>query len=180
MREPLSRTCDTRRTERHTIVPVLVYASLTVAIASPSNAPVFAQATLPVQPPAIGMGATSPLSTGSTRPAGIPLGSTEIATPGISPVDPSQTMGTTNCAGSDGAGPTAAPFDGGGLSGSTQLSCADSQNIPSPLPSPSVAGRAGIPLGATELGGAGISPAAPFTAPNPPAGAGSINSPGNP
>ena len=48
-------------------------------------------------------------------PAGIPLGSTEIATPGISPVDPSQNAGMTTCAGSDGAGPSAALFDGGGL-----------------------------------------------------------------
>jgi hypothetical protein len=180
MREPLSRTCDIRPAERHAIVPALVYASLTVGIALLSNAPVFAQAALPSQPPTMGMGATSPLSTGSTRPTGIPLGSTEITTPGISPVDPSQTVGTTNCAGSDGAGPSAAPFDGGGFSGSTQLSCADSQTIPSPLPSPSLAGRAGIPLGATELGGAGISPAAPVAAPNPPAGAGSTTSPGNP
>src|SRR4030095_10499290 len=64
------------------------------------------------------MGATSPLALGTgSRGArvGIPLGATEMATPGISPAPP-LTTGTTGCP--DAGGPTsqsAAPlFDRGG------------------------------------------------------------------
>ena len=51
------------------------------------------------------------------------------------------------------------------LRAATPLSCADSRTISSPLPSPSSIGRVGIPMGTTELGGAGVSPAAPVTGP---------------
>jgi hypothetical protein len=120
---------------------------------------------------------TFPLPSGSTQPAGIPLGSTEIATPGISPVAPSQSTLMESCAGFDGARSSTALFDGGGMS---SLSCADSQTISSPLPSPSSIGRVGIPLGATELGGAGISPAAPVAGPSLSGAASPITDPGNP
>ena len=55
-----------------------------------------------------------------------------------------------------------------------------------PLPSSSSFGRVGIPLGATELGGAGISPAAPVASPTPlgsggqASGTSTITNPGNP
>ena len=155
-------------------------ASLTVGVMFLSPGPAIAQSIPSNMPPAAGMGATSPLSAGSAPPAGIPLGSTEIATPGISPVDPSQNAGMTTCAGSDGAGPSAALFDGGGLAGSTSLSCADSRPISSSLPSPSSIGRVGIPLGATELGSLGISPAAPATSPDLSNSPSPTTIPGNP
>jgi hypothetical protein len=82
-----------------------------------------------------------------------------------------------SCAGFDGARSSTALFDGGGMS---SLSCADSQTISSPLPSPSSIGRVGIPLGATELGGAGISPAAPVAGPSLSGAASPITDPGNP
>ncbi|MCA1410897.1 hypothetical protein I6F30_06900 [Bradyrhizobium sp. NBAIM20] len=48
-----------------------------------------AQTTVPGMQPPVGMLAT-PLNPQSTRPVGIPLGSTEIATPGISPINPAE------------------------------------------------------------------------------------------
>jgi len=132
-----------------------------------------------VQPPS-GMGITSPLATRSSPPAGIPLGSTEIAAPGISPASPSQSTGMATCAIPDDAGSPGAPFDGGGISGSPSLSCADSQPLQSPLPQPSLNGRAGIALGATELSGAGISPAPPATSPDLSNSANPTTTPGNP
>lgn len=138
-----------------------------------------AQMALPTTPPTIGMPSTSPLNMGSTRPEGIPLGSTEIATPGISPVTPSQ--GMTNCAASGNAGSSGALFDGGGLSGSSPLACANSSASQSALPpSTSTVGRIGIPLGSTELGGAGISPSLPVPGPTSMGGTSSINGAGNP
>lgn len=108
--------------------------------------------------PSFGLGAMSPLGSGSRRQAGISLGSTEIATPGIAPVIPSQNMGTGICAGAGNARASSALFDGGGLPGSTSLSCADSRQPSASASSLSPIGRAGIPLGATELGNAGVSP----------------------
>jgi hypothetical protein len=122
-----------------------------------------AQAISPIAPPA-GMFAASPLATPSTGPATIPLGSTEIATPGISPIVPSQSASTGTCAGSQSAGPPGT-FDGGGISNSASLSCTDGNNALSALPSTSSTGRGEIPLGATELGAAGISSAAPVAGP---------------
>jgi len=74
-----------------------------------------AQTTVPGMQPPTGMLATSPLNPQSTRPTGIPLGSTEITTPGISPINPVQ--GMTGCPGSGNAASPGAVFDGGGLSG---------------------------------------------------------------
>ncbi|WP_158237541.1 hypothetical protein [Bradyrhizobium forestalis] len=138
-----------------------------------------AQMTLPMTQPSVGMSATSPLNLGSTRPAGIPLGATEIATPGISPINPSQ--GMTNCAVSDNAGSSGALFDGGGLSGSSSLGCPSGTTTQSPLPpSTSTVGRVGIPLGSTELGGGGISPSVPVPGPTSMGSTSSISGSGNP
>lgn len=140
-----------------------------------SPAPVIAQTTSLMDPPS-GMRATSPLAAGATRSTGIPLGATEIATPGVSPVNPAQNM--ASCAG--GAGLSEAPFDGGGLSASAPLSCADGCFPSSSRPLASMVGRVGIPLGATELGGNGIVPPAPVTAPSLSSSASSMTNPGNP
>jgi hypothetical protein len=138
----------------------------------------FAQTPLPTAQPSAGMGATSPLNMGALRPEGIPLGSTEIATPGLSPVSPSSGMG--NCAVSGNAGSPGALFDGGGLSGSSSPSCIGGMTTPPALSSSPSVGRVGIPLGATELGSAGLSPALPVPNPNDAAGASSTNIIGNP
>jgi hypothetical protein len=127
-----------------------------IAWAGPDRA--MAQATSPGLQPTPGMGTTSPLDMRAIRSPNIPLGATEIATPGISPLRPPQGALMNGCAGPDGAPSSGVLFDGGGLSATTTLSCADSRNLSSPLPSASSIGRAGIPLGATELGSAGISP----------------------
>ncbi len=138
-----------------------------------------AQTTLPTTLPPVGMSATSPLNLGSTRPEGIPLGSTEIATPGVSPINPSQAM--TNCSQTGNTGSSGALFDGGGLSGSPSLGCPDGTTTQSALPpSTSTVGRVGIPLGSTELGGAGISPSLPVPGPASMGDTNSINGSGNP
>jgi hypothetical protein len=114
------------------------------------------------------MGATSPLALGSgspVAPIGIPLGATEMATPGISPAPP-LTMGTTGCSGA--GGPTsqsATPlFDGGGMAAASGA-CATTGSAGSSMPAQSMPGigRANIPLGSTELGNAGLSPAPPVS-----------------
>lgn len=129
------------------------------------------------QPP--GMGTTSPFTLGSgstVAPVGIPLGSTEIATPGLSPAAPpigvGSTFGNPACSGSGNSSQSSgAPFDGGGFSGGTSVSCAPAGDMSASGPvlsgSGSSVGRVGIPLGSTELGGAGLSSAAPVPAPSP-------------
>jgi hypothetical protein len=156
---------------------ILLRAALTACSVGLTPAAAIAQAISPEVQPSIGMGATSPLALRSTRPAAVPLGSTEIATRGVSPVNPSGGMGT--CAGSGNTGSPGALFDGGGLSGGASLSCADSKTAPSALPSVSVR-PTGLPLGATELGGGGLSRAAPMPGPDLSGSAGSIDSSGNP
>jgi len=133
---------------------------------------------LPTQAP-VGMTATSPLNLGATRPEGIPLGSTEIATPGVSPIDPSQDM--TNCPAAGNAGSSGALFDGGGLSGSSSTACPNGTTAAAGLlPQTSTVGRVGIPLGSTEIGGAGISPTVPVPGPMSLSGTTPINGSGNP
>jgi hypothetical protein len=160
LRQRSSNASHAKHSRSCRIVSAVLTAALMAAVTWIDPTATFAQATSPGTQSAR-THTTSPLA---RRSGGIPLGSTEIATPGIGPVVPSQgeLMGT--CASSDGAGPSGA-FDGGGMSGTSSLSCADSRNISSPLPSPSSIGRIGIPLGATEIGGAGISPAAPVAGP---------------
>ena len=79
--------------------------------------------------PMPGMGVTSPFgmgsAAGSVGPSGVPLGATELATPGLSPAPPS-TLGSgfTVCSAVVGA-PTATAtgiYDGGGLGTATGLS----------------------------------------------------------
>ena len=171
-----SKSIIARQSILRVIAVAVVCMSLMIGVAWPMSAS--GQVTSQGAPPAAGMGATSPLAMQSTRPMAVPLAATEITTPGISPIDPSRNMGMASCTGD--AEPQAAPFDGGGLSGIPALSCADSQNIPSPLPSPSAAGRVGIPLGATELGSIGLSPATSMTGPNVPGTASPPTNPGNP
>lgn len=156
---------------------ILLSATLMAGIAWLAPVVAIAQAALPGMQASNGMRATSPLALRSTRPEAIPLGSTEIATRGLSPVSPSEGMGS--CAVSGNTGSPGALFDGGGLSGGASLSCADSQTPPSALPSASLR-PAGLPLGATELGGAGLSPAAPVPGPDISGSAGSASNSGNP
>ncbi|WP_245315413.1 hypothetical protein [Bradyrhizobium neotropicale] len=137
-----------------------------------------AQTPVPMSQPPVGMGATSPLNPQALRPEGIPLGSTEIATPGVSPVSPAQ--GMANCATSSNTGAPGALFDGGGLAGGSSIPCTGSATSPSALPSSATVGRVGIPLGATELGGAGLSPTVPVPGPDLSGGAAVTNSTGNP
>jgi hypothetical protein len=176
LKSPVSKSRNVQKLRSRRIASTVLCASLMASIAWVEPTAAIAQTTLPDLQPPVGMRTTSPLATRSTRPAGIPLGSTEIARPGVSPVAPSQSALMEACAGSDGARSSGAPFDGGGISGATPLSCADSRNISSPLPPPSSIGSVGIPMGATEIGGAGVSPAAPVAGPGLSSGVSPANS----
>jgi len=122
-----------------------------------------AQVGAPVGPsagPSVGLG--TPIG-----PVGIPLGAMELAAPGLSPPG-TNTMGCPSAT-TPGA-PSAAPvFDGGGMAGAVPSGCAPGGSG-SMAPSPSEttppalrAGRAGIPLGSTEIGSPGLSPLPPLT-----------------
>ncbi|WP_407154195.1 hypothetical protein [Bradyrhizobium sp. STM 3557] len=156
MCQQLSPISKPTRPRSGKLASLLLNATLTLGIGRLLPAAVAAQTTSPGMAPQVGMGVTSPPASMAIRPAGIPLGSTEIATPGLAAAGPPQ----GRCAASGNAAPGAL-FDGGGLSG-TSLSCADSRIPAFALPPPSSVGRVGIPLGATELVGAGVSPVAPM------------------
>ena len=126
------------------------------------------------------LSATSPLAieTGSSvAPTGIPLGATEMTAPGTSPALPS--MGCSGAAGPMSQTATAL-FDGGGMTGAASSACAgtggtgtgsagtggaETSNTGSSMPplSTSTAGRAGIPLGSTQINNPGLSPAPPLS-----------------
>jgi hypothetical protein len=143
-------------------------------------------------PPAPGMGLTSPFGMspaagGSVGPAGVPLGATELATPGLSPAPPG-TLGSgfTVCSAVVGASSNSATgvFDGGGAGTSAGTSMGTSQmgmggtssasacnqasgaggtgTLPSILSTPGPSAPLGvgtIPMGSTELNRGGVSPA---------------------
>ena len=123
----------------------------------------------PATPP---IGITSPLGIGpesAVPPVGIPLGATELATPGLSP--PPLITGSTPCSI---VGTPSALFDGGsntgsgGQTGSASDPCAPTAGTPTRLGAsasspdatglPQPVGRVGIPLGSTELSPGGLSP----------------------
>jgi hypothetical protein len=123
-----------------------------------------------------GMGATSPLGSGSsgfnTQPNGIPLGATELNPGGLSP---SPCAGMT--ASGSGVAGTLPTFDGGSLtsnsSACTSSTAGSSAGIGGPPQFGSTtgepaAGNSTIPLGSTELGTAGESPVTTNPAPSIP------------
>jgi len=142
------------------------------------------------------IGATSPLgmAPGSpVPPIGIPFGSTELASPGLSPL-PSGMPGTPAAGSacpaigsvSSGVSGTSTIYDGGGMamgagallpgstatSGtcgtSTSTSTSTSTNPPLSVVTPlGGAARAGIPLGSLEIGNAGVSAAPVVPTPSP-------------
>ena len=139
-----------------TIAPVAVGMWLLLATHFGWGNQADAQTTMPAGGPQFSSTTTTfPMSlrpSSRVTPAGIPLGSTEIATPGISPT--LATPGAPNCSSS-----SAPLFDSGGLSGGSSMSCgAYEPRSASPRSRTSV-GRTGIPLGATELGDRGLSAA---------------------
>ena len=134
--------------------------------------PAFAQTGVGGLPSPLGI--TSPLGIGpgsSVGPAGIPMGATELATPGLSPAltsdlnaaPCSMTAGTTT--GSN------ALFGSSGNVGASSDGCAPMGSVPGQagpsVTSPMSVGRAQIPLGATELSTGGLSPLPLDLPPNP-------------
>jgi hypothetical protein len=147
--------------------------------------------------PALGM--TSPLGVGPgslVPPIRIPMGATELASPGVSPTisgtfpevggiatcsggSASQTlagMGTSMSGSSMNTGGSSL-FDGGGMSGSASGGCTPSASAglpgsamassPTAGGSVSSVGRVGIPMGSTEMAVGGLSPPSVALAPNP-------------
>jgi hypothetical protein len=163
---------------------------MTVAIAALGCSPAFAQVG-GTSEPTPGIAATSPLGmSGSSQPGtsvgptGIPLGATELTSPGISPMltDPTGMMGSTcSVGGSASTGISGgisgvSTYDGGGLAvgggmlGDSAAPCAASTGVASSMASvpsafPSGASRTGIPLGSVEIGSAGVSPLITLPAP---------------
>lgn len=148
-------------------------------------------------PGASPLGMTSPLGIGpapAVAPTGIPLGATELASPGVSPMTSGisplgPTTGSTcsSLGSSMSSGIATSPagtsgstniFDGGGTAGTASGTCAGisssalsgpaaSASSPTGMGSVSSVGRAGIPLGSTELGVGGLSPPPDILSPNP-------------
>jgi len=119
---------------------------------------------------------------GSTRGAGIPLGAAELGNNGLSPV-PSATMSqggsASNCpnvaGGSSSAALPSRLFDGGASGNPSALSTSGCAGVSSSVPGSSglsqiykpLAGRSGIPLGASELPNNGISGIVPISPTSP-------------
>jgi hypothetical protein len=137
--------------------------------------PASAQVTTPGLRQPSRIDAASPLSLGSAPrvpQVGIALGSTDIATPGISPAASQpftgSAVGSTECSSfTNSSQSSGALFDGGGISGGASVSCAPmgGLDVSGPVRFRSSGTRAGIPLGSTELGGAGLSAVAPVPGP---------------
>lgn len=141
--------------------------------------------------PTPGIAATSPLGIPggsqpgtSVGPTGIPLGATELTSPGISPmfVDPTGMMASGTACSAGGSASSGisgglsgvSTYDGGGLAGGGMAAglavpgdtapCVAasagtaSATASAPFASPSGASRTGIPLGSVEIGTAGVSP----------------------
>jgi hypothetical protein len=144
--------------------------------------PVFAQVG-GMASPTPGMGLTTPfgmsVANGSVGPTGVPLGATEIPTPGISPT-PSGSLGagSTICSGVIGAATNGVIglFDGGGVgtaAGTSQAASTCSQTnqasdtssvgngqlTTSSVNSAGPLGIGTIPMGSIELSNGGVSPA---------------------
>ncbi len=165
-RNQLSRTSG----RRSLIAALAACISLWLAVESISLEPATAQAATPGVQPFPNLASPLGSARGSAiRPAGIPLGSTELATPGTSPVLPqsgaAMSFGNENCFTASKPG---AVFDGGGLSGHSSAGCGahGTTSIVRPMTSTSSSvGPIGVPLGSTELGSAGLSPALSFPSP---------------
>jgi hypothetical protein len=146
--------------------------------------PVFAQMS-GVGSPTPTIGATSPLGIPSgspVPPTGIPMGATELSSPGVSPLS----MGASGIPGYGTTCPAAASglsgmsssnmtYDGGGMQmgasmpggAATVETCGTSSSSTAAMSptAPGGAPRTGIPLGAVQIGNAGVSPEAIFPAP---------------
>jgi hypothetical protein len=109
--------------------------------------------------PPTGMGATSPLGTILSEPSsnsntsGIPLGATELSTPGISPLQMPCPMTTSNSA-FDGGGSTATSACGSAATSGTSMASGTASGLAPTMGSTS---GSGIPMGATDLGTPGES-----------------------
>lgn len=123
------------------------------------------------------LGMTSPLGIGpgaAVAPTGIPMGATELVAPGTSPM----TFLTSPTGGNACGTTTIGPFDGGGTSAMASTTCpptgtsppgtaAASASSPTAMGATSLGGPIGIPMGSTELAGAGTSPPPVVPIPNP-------------
>src|ERR1700730_15968913 len=120
----------------------------------------------------------SPTTSGASPMLGAPCVSLTppSAAMGSSTTGASPNMGSPVTGASAGTGGSVtgtsgtAPFDGGGMAGSTSAGCTASATASPPLASSmgpgSSVGPAGIPLGSTELGGGGLSPPSVALSPN--------------
>jgi hypothetical protein len=177
-----AQTPDYRTTTREGSNTMLSKTTMALVAALILNGtPAFAQ--VGDMPAPIGM--TSPLGIGlgsPVGPSGIPLGATEIATPGVSPPPlGTSTLGSGTAIGSGCSGaaqimsapigslmgsmgvPTgsAMPFDGGGNAGTPSGTCASAGSGTTTSPTMGASApvpRTGIPMEAVDLNPGGLSP----------------------
>jgi hypothetical protein len=119
-----------------------------------------------------GIGLTPPQSLApatAVPPVRIPLGATEIASPGMVPAVGPPGAGPETCAAAGGPSLAGAPFDGGGPSASAPgTNCVfDGAASAASSPSSSLPAQAQTPLGATELDNSGLSSAPSVASPIP-------------
>ena len=131
-----------------------------------------------------GLGVTSPFGmspASPVSPSGIPLGATELSTPGLSPAPTASCLpgsGLSTSSGYSGSGVAGLPSGalGSVFPGSVAAACAATGNanaVGSAGLSPPLSASSGnavsgnIPLGATELNSAGLSQPIPLPAPIP-------------
>ena len=153
--------------------------------------------------PTPGIAATSPLGMtpgSSVAPTGIPMGATELASPGLSPAT-NGTIGMTGFVAGTTCSATGSPssgmsgsstnFDGGGvgtgtgtsLPGSSAICGTSSSSSASSAPtmsptSPGGIARTGIPMGSVEVGSAGVSPLVVVPVPSSPSLSSSLSTMG--
>ena len=141
------------------------------------NAPV-GQTGIPLGATELATPGVSPTTSGASPMLGAPCVSSTppSAAMGSSTTGTFPNMGSPVTGASAGTGGSVtgtsgtAPFDGGGMAGSTSGGCTASATASPPLASSmgpgSTVGPAGIPLGSTELGGGGLSPPSVALSPN--------------
>jgi len=185
----------TRNSKVDKVEPMMTRFAVATAAVLLGCGSAYAQAPLSTSPlPPLGL--TSPLGipNAPVGHTGVPLGATELATPGVSPTTsgaspmlgatcggvsstpPSAAMGSATTGTSPNMGSPvtgasgSAPFDGGGMAASAPGACAASATASPPMASSmgpgSSVGMVGIPLGSTELGDGGLSPPSVALSPN--------------
>ena len=126
----------------------------------------------PLSPSSPAMGLTSPLgipgTTSPVGPVGIPLGATSLSPSGLSPAPFDPTASNNPCSSAIPSGLSSGVVSSSASCGITPETGSASGTLSMGGGAASPVGSSGIPLGATELGNAGVSPMITSPAPSSP------------